>query len=174
MGIQTGVRVRKRVRWVLTFVTLTFDLWPWPFVCITSFIGNNSWKFHDDTMMTMMGTQSKRCNGQTDRQTDRRTDGRTDGQTDWTNHRAVGSQLKMRTRQNKHNFPTFSTTFPWMKTVVFWFKYHWSLFQNVQLTICMSKMVHVMDFCWSGDTPLSEPMLTKVTEAYMRQLASII
>ena len=29
--IQIGVRVRKRLSWVLTSVTLTFDLWPWPF-----------------------------------------------------------------------------------------------------------------------------------------------
>ena len=31
MSIQTGVRVRKRLSWALTSVTLTFDLWPWPF-----------------------------------------------------------------------------------------------------------------------------------------------
>ena len=31
MWIQTAVRVRKRLSWVLTYVTLTFDLWPWPF-----------------------------------------------------------------------------------------------------------------------------------------------
>ena len=31
MWIQTGVTVRKQVSWVLTSVTLTFDLWPWPF-----------------------------------------------------------------------------------------------------------------------------------------------
>ena len=31
MWIQTGVTVRKRRSWLLTFVTLTFDLWPWPF-----------------------------------------------------------------------------------------------------------------------------------------------
>ena len=31
MWIQTGVRVRKRLSWVLTSVTLTFELWPWPF-----------------------------------------------------------------------------------------------------------------------------------------------
>ena len=31
MWIQTGVTVRKRLNWVLTSVTLTFDLWPWPF-----------------------------------------------------------------------------------------------------------------------------------------------
>ena len=31
MWIQTGVTVRKWLSWVLTSVTLTFDLWPWPF-----------------------------------------------------------------------------------------------------------------------------------------------
>ena len=31
MWIQTGVRVRNRLSWVLTSVTLTFHLWPWPF-----------------------------------------------------------------------------------------------------------------------------------------------
>ena len=30
MWIQTRVTVRKRLSWVLTSVTLTFDLWPWP------------------------------------------------------------------------------------------------------------------------------------------------
>ena len=30
MWIQTGVTVRKRLSWVLTSVTLTFDPWPWP------------------------------------------------------------------------------------------------------------------------------------------------
>ena len=29
--IQTGVTVQKRLNWGLTSVTLTFDLWPWPF-----------------------------------------------------------------------------------------------------------------------------------------------
>ena len=38
---------------------------------ITSVIGNNSWKFHDDTMT---GTLWKRCNRRTDGLTDRRTD----------------------------------------------------------------------------------------------------
>ena len=31
MRIQTGVTVRKRLKRVMTSVTLTFDLWPWPF-----------------------------------------------------------------------------------------------------------------------------------------------
>ena len=30
MWIQTGVTVRKPLSWVITSVTLTFDLWPWP------------------------------------------------------------------------------------------------------------------------------------------------
>ena len=82
MWNQTGVRVRKRLSWVLTSVTLTFDLWPLTLTfCmdITFDHGNNSWKFHDDTMM---GTWWKRC----DRQTD--------GRTDWTSHIAAWSQLK--------------------------------------------------------------------------------
>ena len=31
MWNQTGVMVRKRISWVLISITLTFDLWPWPF-----------------------------------------------------------------------------------------------------------------------------------------------
>ena len=87
MWIQTGVRVRKRLSWVLTSVTLTFDLWPWPFAWTSFDHGNNSWKFHDDTMM---GTWWKRC----DRRTDGRTDGRTDRRTENTICRAAWSQLK--------------------------------------------------------------------------------
>ena len=75
---QTGVRVRKRLSWVLTSVTLTFDLWPWPFawtsllsIVITpeNFMMIRWWK-HGEKGVT---------DGRTDRQTDRRTDGRTDG-----------------------------------------------------------------------------------------------
>ena len=52
------------------------DLWPLTFCMdITFDHGNNSWKFHDDTMK---GTWWKRCDRQTDRQTDGRTDGRTE------------------------------------------------------------------------------------------------
>ena len=31
MWIRTGVTVWKRLSWVMTSVTLTFDQWPWPF-----------------------------------------------------------------------------------------------------------------------------------------------
>ena len=63
------------------------DLWPLTLTfCmdITFDHGNNSWKFHDDTMM---GTWWKRC--------DRRTDRRTDRQTENTICRAAWSQLKI-------------------------------------------------------------------------------
>ena len=85
MWIQTGVMVQKQLSWVLTSVTLTFDLWPWPFawtsllsLVITpeNFMMIPWWKY----------TQKGVTDGQTDGQTDR--------QTDWTIHRAAWSQLK--------------------------------------------------------------------------------
>ena len=76
MWIQTGVTVRKRLSWVVTSVTLTFDLWPWPFARISllplvitpeNFMMIRWWE-HGEKGVT---------DGQTDRQTDRRTE--TDG-----------------------------------------------------------------------------------------------
>ena len=70
------------------------NLWPLTLTfCmdVTFVIGNNSWKFHDDTLI---GTLSKRCDG--------RTDGQTDGRTDWTIHRAAWSQLKIKTWGRVH------------------------------------------------------------------------
>ena len=75
MWIQTGVTVRKRLSWVVTSVTLTFDLWPWPF----------SW-----TSLLSLVIREHSEKGITDRQTDIQTDRRTD----WTIHRAAWSQLK--------------------------------------------------------------------------------
>ena len=65
MWIHTGVMVQKWLNWVLTSMALTFCM------NITSAIGNNSWKLHNDTMT---GTLWKRCNRRTDRWTDRRRD----------------------------------------------------------------------------------------------------
>ena len=86
MWIQTGVTVRKRLSWVVTSVTLTFDLWPWPFAW-TSLL---SLVITPENFM-MIGWWEHSQKGVTDRQTDRRTD----GQTDWTIHRAAWSQLKI-------------------------------------------------------------------------------
>ena len=63
--------------WPLWPLTLTFSM------DLTFVIGDNSRKFHDDTMM---GTQWKRC--------DRRADGQIDGQTENTICTVAWSQLK--------------------------------------------------------------------------------
>ena len=89
MWIQTGVRVRKRLSWVLTSVTLTFDLWPWPFAwtsLLTMVITP------ENLMMIRWWEHGEK--GVTDRRTDGQTDGQTDGRTDWTSHIAAWSQLK--------------------------------------------------------------------------------
>ena len=89
MWNQTGVTVRKRLSWVVTSVTLTFDLWPWPFAW-TSLLSLVITP--ENFMMIRWWEHSQK--GVTDRQTD----GRTDGQTDWTIHRAAWSQLKNETQ----------------------------------------------------------------------------
>ena len=81
MWIQTGVTVRKLLSWVVTSVTLTFDLWPWPFAwtLLWSFVINP-----ENFMMIRWWEHSQK--GVTDRQTD--------GQTENTICRAAWSQLK--------------------------------------------------------------------------------
>ena len=89
MWIQTEVRVRKRLSWVLTSVTLTFDLWPWPFAwtsLLTMVITPENF------MMIRWWEHGEK--GVTDGQTDGRTDGQTDRQTENTICRAAWSQLK--------------------------------------------------------------------------------
>ena len=81
MSIQTGVTVRKRLSWVVTSVTLTFDLWPWPFAWTLL------WSLvitPENFMMIRWWEHSQK--GVTDRQTD--------GQTENTICRAAWSQLK--------------------------------------------------------------------------------
>ena len=82
MWIQTGVTVRKRLSWVVTSVTLTFDLWPLPFAWTLL------WSLVITFMMIRWWKHSQKG------VTDRRTDGQTDGQTENTICRAAWSQLK--------------------------------------------------------------------------------
>ena len=93
--IQTGVTVRKRLSWVVTSVTLTFDLWPWPFAwtLLLSLVITP-----ENFMMIRWGEHSQKgvTDGRTDGQTDRRTDGQTDRRTENTICRAAWSQLKTR------------------------------------------------------------------------------
>ena len=86
MWIQTGVTVRKWLSWVVTSVTLTFDLWPWPFAWTLP------WSLvitPENFMMIRWWEHSQKG------VTDRRTDGQTDRQTENTIHRAAWSQLKI-------------------------------------------------------------------------------
>ena len=82
---QIGVTVQKCLSWVLTSLTLTFDLWPWLFAW-TSLL---SLVITPENFMIRWWEHSEKC--VTDRQTDRQTD----GQTDWTIYRAAWSQLKI-------------------------------------------------------------------------------
>ena len=86
MWIQTGVTVRKRLRWVVTSVTLTFDLWPWPF----------AWTLRRSLVITPENFMMIRWWEHSQKGvTDRRTDGQTDRQTENTICRAAWSQLKI-------------------------------------------------------------------------------
>ena len=73
MWIQTGVTVRKRLSWVVTSVTLTFDLWPRPYAwtLLLSLVITPK-----NFMMIRWWEHSQK--GVTDRQTDGRTDRRTE------------------------------------------------------------------------------------------------
>ena len=81
MWIQTGVTVRKRLSWVVTSVTLTFDLdllhgrYPGPWWYLLTI----SWWYDDRNIVKKVW----------------RTDGQTDKQTENTIHRAAWSQLKI-------------------------------------------------------------------------------
>ena len=84
--IQTGVTVRKRLSWALTSVTLTFDLWPWPF----AWISRLSLVITPENFMMMPWWEHGEKGV-----TDGRTDWRTDGRTERSALRAAWSQLKM-------------------------------------------------------------------------------
>ena len=78
MWIQTWVTVRKRLSWVVTSVTLTFNLWPWPF----------AWNFLRSLIITPENFMMIRWWEHSQK-------GVTDGQTENTICRAAWSQLKI-------------------------------------------------------------------------------
>ena len=82
MWIQTGVTVRKRLSWVLTYVNLTFDLWPWPFAW-TSLL---SLVITPENVMILWWWEHSEKVWQMDGRTDRRTEN--------TIHRAAWSSWK--------------------------------------------------------------------------------
>ena len=81
----------ERLSWVVTSVTLTFDLWPWPFAW-TSLL---SLVITPENFVMIQWWEHKvKKVWQTDRQTDGQTDGWTDRRTENTVHRAAWLQLK--------------------------------------------------------------------------------
>ena len=80
MWIQTGVTVWKRINGVMISVTLTFDLWPWPF----------AWTSRRSMVITPENFRMIRWW----EHSEKRCDGRTDGQTERSVLRAAWSQLK--------------------------------------------------------------------------------
>ena len=54
---------------------------------------------------------------------------------------------------------TFSSAFSWMKIYKFWLRFHWNLFQKVQLKN-IPTLVQIMAWHRPGDKPLSEPPRT--------------
>ena len=86
-NMETGITFRKRLSWVVTSVTLTFDFWLCPFAwtSLLSLILTP-----ENFVMIRWWEHSQK--GVTDRQTDRQTERRTEN----TIHRAAWSQLKTR------------------------------------------------------------------------------
>ena len=83
MWIQTRVTVQKLLNCVLSSMTWTFDLWPWPFAWISLLsmviTPGNSWWYGEWNIVKKVW--------QMDRQTD--------GRTDWSIKKADWSQLKV-------------------------------------------------------------------------------
>ena len=73
MWIKTGIIVQKRLDWVLTSITLTFDHWPWPFAG-TSLLSMVITP--ENFIMTLLDEHCEK--GVTDRQMDGRSGGQTD------------------------------------------------------------------------------------------------
>ena len=59
----------------------------------------------------------------------------------------------------------FKMPYPKLKFVLFFIKLHWGMFIRDQLTIIQHYFMWWLG--WIGDKPLSKPMLTKFTDAYM-------
>ena len=70
LWIQTGVTVKKLWSWVVTSVTLTFDLWPWPL----------AWTLLLSLVITPENFMMIQCWEHGEKGV---TDGQTDGQTNW-------------------------------------------------------------------------------------------
>ena len=113
--------------WVVTSLTLTFDLWPWPFAWTLPWSNVIT---PENFMMIRWWEHSQKgvTDGQTDRQTDRRTEN--------TIHRAAWSQLKINLNFTNILFLIFITESYYMQS-----NYGLSSSNFNSLThICVSKL----------------------------------
>ena len=60
-----------------------------------------------------------------------------------------------------------------MKSFVSWLKFDLSLLMMIGPIANKSALIQVMAWHRTGDKPLSEPMMTQFTDAWMHQLASM-
>ena len=111
MWIQTGVTVRKQLNWVLTSVTLTFDLWPWPF----------AWTSLLSLVITPENCMMIRWLEHGEKGV---TDGQTDGRTDWTSHIAAWSQLKMASGMTKMRKSVIGSVYAYLMSCKAHYQYH--------------------------------------------------
>ena len=58
-----------------------------------------------------------------------------------------------------------------MKIVVFWLKFHWNMFSGSNWQYFS---IQIMAWHWTGDKPLSEPMMAEFGNAYMHLSAWMI
>ena len=110
MWIQTGVRVRKGLSWVLSSVTLTCDLWPWPF----------AWT----SLLTMVITPQ---NFMMIRRWEHGEKGVTDSQTDGLNqsYSCLVAAKNIKIFENfVHTHIRWSNNKCWIKPICYWEK-HW-------------------------------------------------
>ena len=129
LWIQTGVRVRKWVSWVVTSVILTFDLWSWP-IAWTSLLSLVITP--ENFMMIRWWKHSEK--GVTHTETDGRTDRQTYGRTDRSVLRAAWSQLK--TNHSKPKYDIKLSTFSVVNV------YYPCSIRNTQ---CVSKCINMFE-----------------------------
>ena len=100
MWIQTGVTVRERLSWVLTSVTLTLDLWPWPYVWASLLLLAIT---PENFMMIRWWEHGEKG----------LTDGQTDGQTDGLNqsYSCLGAAKNMYAKQSYRDRSLFNIYF---------------------------------------------------------------
>ena len=81
----------------------------------------------------------------------------------WCSLRLILNASPPGTKTAATSHTTLSGVTSWIKSLVFWFKFHWRLFPRVQLIT----LIQIKAWRRISDEPLSEPMLNGFSDAYM-------